>query len=308
MATKIKRLLNILSKMIDGKTVSIAYLANEFHISRRTVERDVKALKDAGLPIVRDEAYADVKYKLTQKVPLENLKMSMEDEGAFLSLFMHHTLGVFGGVFNAIKDSDVEKELKTAIKQKREISLCLQSEANFEKIEGRPLNFLTWGAENYLLLLQKEKPLLLKTHQITSVHVLKKAFKHTQVMQDLIKKPSLEWFECEKTEKAILRIKSSIAEVIHNNDDFFIPQKLLKTENNGDVLVETALYRNKDLKATILYHLPHITVEEPKWLQAEIDSLIRAYLSRDLIEKQQQVAQAKKKEKLNDKLRKLRKT
>lgn len=48
---KIDRLIGILAVLLQQKTVTAPYLAEKFEVSRRTINRDVEALSNAGIPI-----------------------------------------------------------------------------------------------------------------------------------------------------------------------------------------------------------------------------------------------------------------
>lgn len=49
---KIDRLIGILSILLQKKTVTAPYLAEQFEVSRRTINRDIEVLCKAGIPIV----------------------------------------------------------------------------------------------------------------------------------------------------------------------------------------------------------------------------------------------------------------
>lgn len=49
---KIDRLIGILSVLLQKETVTAPYLAEQFEVSRRTINRDIEALCQAGIPIV----------------------------------------------------------------------------------------------------------------------------------------------------------------------------------------------------------------------------------------------------------------
>lgn len=49
---KIDRLIGILSILLQRETVTAPYLANQFEVSRRTINRDIEDLCKAGIPIV----------------------------------------------------------------------------------------------------------------------------------------------------------------------------------------------------------------------------------------------------------------
>ena len=48
---KIERLIGIISILLQQKTVTAPYLAEKFEVSRRTINRDVEVLANAGIPI-----------------------------------------------------------------------------------------------------------------------------------------------------------------------------------------------------------------------------------------------------------------
>ena len=49
---KIDRLIGILAILLQKDTVTAPYLATQFEVSRRTINRDSEALCKAGIPIV----------------------------------------------------------------------------------------------------------------------------------------------------------------------------------------------------------------------------------------------------------------
>lgn len=49
---KIDRLIGILSVLLQNEKVSVPYLAEKFEVSRRTINRDIESLCQAGIPIV----------------------------------------------------------------------------------------------------------------------------------------------------------------------------------------------------------------------------------------------------------------
>lgn len=52
---KIDRLIGILSVLLQKQKVAAPYLAEKFEVSRRTVSRDIEALRRAGIPIVTEQ-------------------------------------------------------------------------------------------------------------------------------------------------------------------------------------------------------------------------------------------------------------
>ena len=49
---KIDRLIGILSILLQQEKVTAPYLAEKFEVSRRTINRDIEALCQAGIPLV----------------------------------------------------------------------------------------------------------------------------------------------------------------------------------------------------------------------------------------------------------------
>lgn len=49
---KIDRQIGILSILLQKDTVTVSYLAEQFEVSRRTINRDIEDLCKAGIPVV----------------------------------------------------------------------------------------------------------------------------------------------------------------------------------------------------------------------------------------------------------------
>lgn len=300
---KIKRLMYIANELDNGQ-IKLSSVADNLGVSIRTIQRDIQTLESGGFaisPSVRG------KYSFVDGFSLKKLKITCE-EFAMLAVFsdIANALGEkFSDTYSSLKnkvlehnkvqespffvkmlkgreykDTEITKNLETAIEQSYKIKLEYKTAKKEEKINNvpiKPLKLLWFDGFWYLLALgYKNKLLKLRLEKITTCKVLEQTFSKPKNLQNILNESVNIWFETKKDKKAVLTVDKKVSKYFKEKN-YFPKQKVVKEYKTGDIVLECYFAKEEEILHTILQWIPYITVKEPKSLTDSIKTRIENY-------------------------------
>lgn len=305
--TKLFRLIRILNKLESSHSVSVKSLSEDFDVTVRTVQRDICRLMSAGFPIVQGEAKGE--YSFYEGFSLK--KLSLSDEEATLLTLLSDTASALGSNFeksfkrlftkittplesqytpyhliageaaHCKEDYAFSVDLETAIDERLKVELDFSKYASkgIVKYTGCPLKIVLWDGFWYLMLIMDGKEdniWKLRFDNIKAVRLLETKFKRPANVEKMLADCTNVWFSAERNITAKLRVNSSVAQVFHRKHIFPL-QKIIHTEPDGSLILETKLCRHMEAIPDILYWIPQIEVLEPEPLKAELKQMLANY-------------------------------
>ena len=307
---KLFRLIRILNKLESSRCVTIKDLADDFAVNIRTIQRDIVRLSCAGFPI---EPGADKgEYCFERGFSLK--KLALSDEEATLLTLLSDTAASLGGNFGKsfkslftkittpmqAEDSPYHVITGAAAHSKEEytfasdledaIAARCKVELEYSKYEGRgivkytgcPLKIVLWDGFWYLMLIvdgKEDNIWKLRFDNIKGVKHLTSHFKRPGNVEKMLDECTNVWFATERNIHAKLRVNNVVAGVFRRKQVFPL-QKIVTTEPDGSIIIETDLCRNMEAIPTILYWIPQIEVLEPESLKTDLKKMLADYTTK----------------------------
>lgn len=292
--TRIVKLLNILS---EGKLV-VSDIATELNVSTRTIQRDIKAMEEAGFPIY-DEKPGQKRFLKTFSLK----KAKLTDEEASMLVLMSDIIKPLGAKFNTsfstlknkvlnaneeslfyiklhkgppYKETVITKTLERSIHEKTWVNMTLTHDPS-RKLEYqlRPLKIINYDGFWYLLginLFNKKKTIRLDN--ILEVASTDKTFK---VREDIIKtleqSPNV-WFGEKKDIKVVVKVFPEVAHYFKAKEVFPM-QKTTKEWKDGSLTIESHVSNHREAIQIIMQWVPYISIIQPKDLRLKIQTLLK---------------------------------
>ncbi len=295
MHNKITRLLYELNALDKG-AICLADMTAEIGISLRTLQRDMRDIQDADFPLY---CPTPGEYAFVEGFSLEKMKIS--DKEASLLIVMHEVTSSLGANFNdsytllkkrLIEDTkespffikfttgeifpegSISKTISQCIQDKEEISICYAGRKR-ACYPVRPLKLIWIEGFWYLLSLTNDNKLLkFRLNKINSAKPLGKYFTNTPDTENLIRQGTNIWFDTQRPLKVILEVSPQVSKYFQVRD-YFPLQKIEKVLPNGGLIISCQAVNAQEITPTILHWIPDIKVQEPAFLQKNIQNVLK---------------------------------
>ena len=285
------RLAKILVKLNNGVHLDVKSLAGEFNVSERTIIRDIGRLESTELVLQRDDQqryYLEIKstgvfkqkdIRSFAKISgIQNLYPNLT--APFLTKLLNREQLTYEAKGYAYEDaSKLEKllaMLSEAIEKNQQIGFLYNGEPRVVE----PYRLIHHHGSWYLAAVRKGKLLTYRVSRITrsyQQHELSTFEPNPDILKQLEDENSI-WFGQEKSE-VILKVHADV--VLHFMQRQLLPeQELVKTLEDGGILVSSKISHAMQLLPLIRYWIPHVEIVSPKSLQDELDSGLKGYLER----------------------------
>ena len=287
------RLATMLVMLDNGESLNLKELAIKFEVSERTLARDISRLKSAKLDLgLVSDLEGEQKYRTTNKVfKLKDIQKFAKISGAYgvypelkpsflKKLLADDQQGVYEAKGYAYEDaSKLEKllaMLSEAIEKNQQIGFLYNAEPRVVE----PYRLIHHHGSWYLAAVRKGKLLTYRVSRIArsyQQHELSTFEPNPDILKQLEDENSI-WFGQEKSE-VILKVHADV--VLHFMQRQLLPeQELVKTLEDGGILVSSKISHAMQLLPLIRYWIPHVEIVSPKSLQDELDSGLKGYLER----------------------------
>lgn len=287
------RLATMLVMLDNGESLNLKELAIKFEVSERTLARDISRLKSAKLDLgLVSDLEGEQKYRTTNKVfKLKDIQKFAKISGAYgvypelkpsflKKLLADDQQGVYEAKGYAYEDaSKLEKllaMLSEAIEKNQQIGFLYNAEPRVVE----PYRLIHHHGSWYLAAVRKGKLLTYRVSRITrsyQQHELSTFKPNPDILKQLEDEDSI-WFGREKSE-VILKVHADV--VLHfMQRQLFPEQELVKTLEDGGILVSSKISHAMQLLPLVRYWIPHVEIISPEHLQNELEVGLKGYLER----------------------------
>ena len=287
------RLATMLVMLDNGESLNLKELAIKFEVSERTLARDISRLKSAKLDLgLVSDLEGEQKYRTTNKVfKLKDIQKFAKISGAYgvypelkpsflKKLLADDQQGVYEAKGYAYEDaSKLEKllaMLSEAIEKNQQIGFLYNAKPRVVE----PYRLIHHHGSWYLAAVRKGKLLTYRVSRITrsyQQHELSTFKPNPDILKQLEDEDSI-WFGREKSE-VILKVHADV--VLHfMQRQLFPEQELVKTLEDGGILVSSKISHAMQLLPLVRYWIPHVEIISPEHLQNELETGLNGYLER----------------------------
>lgn len=287
-----QRLCDILIHLNQGKRLDTHQLAEEFGMSVRTIQRDIRD----RLTFLDWEEFGPRHYKLnTQKLGFLD-KEDIERFARFASvadLFpkvdqtfyqekLTESVKVKGFQYEDIRHLENEfRLLKQAIEERQFVSFLYkksgQNDGKFYKIA--PYSLINKNGIWYLIGTDADKQKTFCFTQISMATKLEETFEPNQQLQEEIKSNDSISFGNQLSE--VLVKVSSFAAPYFLRRNLLPNQKLVHKSENGELILASENVNELDIVPLVQYWIPHLTIISPDGLQEKMVEKLKQYIAND---------------------------
>lgn len=284
-----QRLSEILTQLSQGKRLDIHQLAEEFGVSLRTIQRDIKErfefleweekgpryyklnLYKLGIlsqsDILRFARFASIS-ELFPKVDRDFYQEKLTD-----------SIKVKGFQYEAIEHLDKEFNLiKNAIEERKFIQFVYtksgQSEGKFYTIA--PYSLINKNGIWYLIGTDEDKQKTFCFTQISLPKIIAKTFEPNQQLLEEIKRSDSISFGNQLSE--VLIKVSGFAAPYFLRRNLLPNQKLVHKLENGELILASENVNELDIVPLVQYWIPHLTIISPDGLQENMVERLKQYI------------------------------
>lgn len=280
------RLTIVLNRLYEGEELSVTDLAEEFNVSKKTIQRDFNE-RLYRFPIEKSGR----KWRMMAGYRLERQRSA--DEMLVLDIlekisegispkFLSRTQPLFAKLRNesenpiyahvSIEDVSDKAELFGLLEKAIRESVGVKFEYKNKMREVEPYRLVNFEGYWYLLGVEKAdrraKTYYLK--EMYRVQVMEDEFLKDDRLDDILKGALNAWFEPDKEPFEVkLLADSSIAKYFHRRP-VSPKQKLLATHENGSLEIAVPITSEQEILPVLKYWMPHLTVLEPVWLREKM--------------------------------------
>jgi len=281
------RLSLILTKFNNGEKLTVDELVQEFGVTKRTIQRDLKE-RLANIPIQKEKGVYFLESHHLGKVSFDdihNLAMLSGIDKMFPSFgkeFAQHLLDKNVTEAYLIKTHNFEdiahklqefKQIEKAILELRRLELVYAN----KKRKVEPYKLANVKGIWYVVALQEG---VVKTFTFSKISELKETDENFVLDLKILK--SIEddesiWFSNAKIE-VILKV-DAFASQFFKRRKVMAYQKILEEHEDGSLLISTQMTFEDEVLQFVRSMIPHITIVSPTSLQEKLEASLHFYLT-----------------------------
>ncbi len=289
------RTIEILKHLNEGKKLCVTRLSEIYEVSDRTIRRDFELIRELFGDFMSKEGEC---YQAYQKVLLNEVLTATDlmTLANIVNLFgvtqkeslisektkalIEKSMSVYdfkSRPFESMKNIEVVKQLEHAIKFNKEIRIHYRSEHALTHTNFHPYKILFLNENFYLVGENSSKGgfEFRRISMIESLEYKKRTFIPHSDMRQFITKIQTPWAVFGREEMVVkLRANKSIRRYFLFKK--YLPsQKVTKTYENGDILLEYSITNIRELEELIIKWLPRIEVISPQNFKKRIQKTLR---------------------------------
>lgn len=296
---KISRLIAELSMLCD-KPYPLEKMAAELGVELRTVQRDMRLLESAGLPI-----YSPIRgcRAFPEGYSLEKLKVSGR-EAALFAMFSNIALSLgesFSGTMDNLRakmlgpktenpyyimlpggcplpEHPLLKDIEEAVCQHEKIEIKYRG-GRKPQYYIKPLRIVWSEGFWYLLAMEEETRRMLTffIDKITSVYRIGMYFVPPADIDSMLAGNINIWISARRSITAVMEVDAGAA-MYFRRRLYFPEQAVKETRGDGSIIIECRAADTRAIFPVVLSWLPHIKIISPVSLKEQLNSIIRDYL------------------------------
>ena len=281
------RLAQILNKLNSGERLSIEELAEEFNVTKRTVQRDINE-RLSYLPIKKEGTLYYLEEYYLGKLNFDDIKNFAMLSGVkelfpslqenFIKDILDHKVSqaylVKGHNYEDLSSkTEAFKMLEEAILDSNVVEFVYKAKQR----QVQPYKLVNNKGIWYLVGL-KEK--LLKTftfNKISQVSISDEAFKADESVLQTIENEDNVWFSSAPVE-VVISIDKEVADYFTRRN--IMPnQNIVKRLEDGGLLVSIKVAFEEEALKLVRYWIPYVKIISPKEMQTKLEDGLRSYLT-----------------------------
>lgn len=282
------RLSLILTKLNSGESFTAKELAEEFNVSARTIQRDIKE-RLSYIPIEKDgDRYSMESYALG-KLSFEDIK-SFATLSGIKSLYPSLSNEFITDILNAklnsaylIKNQGFEDiSLKKEYFEKLSAAIIKKSSVSFEyKDKQRIANPYKLINNDGIWYLLADEDGNLKTFTFSKIKKFKweddtKIFKPKKEFLEQVEQNNLNWFTSDELIEVTLQI-DNVAKEYFTRKEILQNQKIIE-ENEDHFIICTKVSYDDEIIKLVKYWIPYIKILKPEYLKEKLDIVLKKYI------------------------------
>ena len=156
--------------------------------------------------------------------------------------------------------TEVSKYIETAIENHKIIDISYQNiDGAIKLYKLQPYKIVNYEGFWYLYALKSGIKRTFKLNNIKSCKVSKKSFKPLKSIIEKLDESVNIWFELDKKIKVRLSVDKEVSEFFKAKE-YFPNQKIIKTQKNGNLIMETTIGRYEEITHTIFSWIPFLKI------------------------------------------------
>lgn len=287
--TLAQRLSLILIKLNNGERFTVVELANEFNVSARTIQRDIKE-RLSYIPIKKDGDYYSMASYALGKLSFEDIKSFATLSGIknlYPSLSNEFITDILNAKLNSaylIKNQGFEDiSPKQKWFEKLSAAIIKKSPVNFEyKNKQRIVNPYKLINNDGIWYLLADEDGNLKTFTFSKIEKFKwednmQIFTPKKDFLELVEQNELNWFTSDELIEVTLQIDNVAKEYFTRKE--ILPNQKIIEENEDYFIICTKVSYDDEILKLVKYWIPYIKIVEPKYLKEKMNTILYKYLS-----------------------------
>lgn len=281
------RLAQILNKLNSGERLSIEELAEEFNVTKRTVQRDINE-RLSYLPIKKEGTLYYLEEYYLGKLNFDDIKNFAMLSGVkelfpslqenFIKDILDHKVSqaylVKGHNYEDLSSkTEAFKMLEEAILDSNVVEFVYKAKQR----QVQPYKLVNNKGIWYLVGLQEK---LLKTftfNKISQVSISDEAFKADESVLQTIENEDNVWFSSAPVE-VVISIDKEVADYFTRRN--IMPnQNIVKRLEDGGLLVSIKVAFEEEALKLVRYWIPYVKIISPKEMQTKLEDGLRSYLT-----------------------------
>lgn len=282
------RLSLILTKLNSDESFTAKDLADEFNVSVRTIQRDIKE-RLSYIPIEKNGDYYRMESYALGKLSFEDIKNFATLSGIKLlypSLSNEFITDILNAKLNSaylIKNQGFED-----INHKKECfelisaAIIKKSPINFKyKEKSRIVNPYKLINNQGIWYLLADEAGILKTFTFSKIEKFKweddtKVFVPKKDLLEHIDKNDLNWFTADSLIEVTLQIDNKAKEYFIRKET--LPNQKMLEQNEGYFTVSTKVTYDDEILKLVRYWIPYIKIVKPDYLKERLHIILKEYL------------------------------
>lgn len=282
------RLAMILQKLNQGETLYETELAEEFNVSLRTIQRDMRE-RLVFLPFIDSQKGYQLDTTFLGKFDIKDIKRfakfaSIKDlfgkiDQDFFQKYLTDSIAIKG--FNIEKIDGKHADFDTihqATKQHKLLTFDYQksSESKPKSFQTEPYKLMNKNGIWYLIAVHDDKIKVFSFTKISKPKPLEQTFKPNIPTLDKINSYDSIYFEG-VIDKVVLTVNTCVSE-------YFLRRALLPNQSqveetlDGMLTITCCNVHERDILPLVQSWLPHVTINEPSELQDKLEAVINIIL------------------------------
>ena len=286
------RLSLILTKLNSGESFTAKELAEEFNVSARTIQRDIKE-RLSYIPIEKNGDYYSMESYALGKLSFEDIKsfatlsgirslypsLSNEFITDILNTKLNSAYLIKNQGFEDISHSQKTFELLSA-------AIVKNSPVNFKyKDKSRLVNPYKLINNNGIWYLLADEKGNLKTFTFSKIKNFKwidntQLFKHKKEFLEQVNQNNLNWFTTDELIEIILEIDNKAKEYF-TRKEILANQKIIE-ENEKYFTLQTKVSYDDEILKVVKCWIPYIKIVKPEYLKERLDNVLKEFIDDSL--------------------------